>query len=707
MRKLRVGLSTALILLVLSIFSVSAFAADAATGPKITDWKSGNGTVEFTWEAYTDATNYIVKEDGVKVTEGVALLTYSKMGLTNNEEIVWDIIAVTADGKEHTTELILGAGGPTFNTYNSTDELRNSLVASDGANDNGIINANETGNGVGGQTDKFSEVIKSVNQVVVDKDGKVITTQTTHRTHGEYQNNTNSCASCHQTHTAASKNLLFKNGVYTTCTACHDGTLGFYNVFETGANASKSAGTFGGTHDGNMSVHLANGAVSVKAAPGGNRNGEDGWAAEFTCASCHAPHGSFSDRLLHPNPNHMGNLPKAEGGKKLNGIKVVTDITTKHAYTDEEETALGGNYVLYKNVLAADPAVGSDYALKGLVKDDVVYQVMKWNPEPKDASGNTLPAAYEKDTDPWLHGYDWDAGHTTKLYWSSIDGSITTKTYNADGTFKADVTKNYSILNTDSINKNDGTVIQGYGFMAVKKAAYTSSTFQMTIDTKGTTETTDDVKINKLDSITKASIARAYVVKLDMRTDAANTTKYKVPIFTTNVSALWKGTKWADGTDKAGSGVKMSTYCSSCHTDYLAHSGATSGTWNQAYRHSTDSDTYTCVRCHYAHGTDVTVMMDSKGKTVDQIALDANYFPELALDPTNPTTVPTAERTAQAKAYMMDKAPSSALKRFTNMAVCWGCHTSSHSEGIRNSSSFDNLSGKGGSYDQVGLPSGK
>src|SRR4051794_37432958 len=50
--------------------------------------------------------------------------------------------------------------------------------------------------------------------------------------HGSYQNNTNSCASCHQTHTGEDHYLLFRDGTYSTCAACHDGTMGANGVFE-------------------------------------------------------------------------------------------------------------------------------------------------------------------------------------------------------------------------------------------------------------------------------------------------------------------------------------------------------------------------------------------------------------------------------------------------------------------------------------------
>lgn len=179
-------------------------------------------------------------------------------------------------------------------------------------------NANQTGKNVDAAGNNFVDVIKNVNG---------------QRTHGEYQNNTNSCASCHQTHTASGKKLLFKNGTYNTCTACHDGTLGFYNVFQ-----ASNAGTFGGNPDkavGNASVHMATGTMKVSAAPGGNRTSVDAntWGKDFTCASCHAPHGSYSDRLLNYNPNGIGTRSAADGGLLKTNLTVAKDVYGKYTAT--------------------------------------------------------------------------------------------------------------------------------------------------------------------------------------------------------------------------------------------------------------------------------------------------------------------------------------------------------------------------------------
>ncbi len=231
----------------------------------------------------------------------------------------------------------------------TSDKYTTTLDSNSGQLDSTIVspglvgsNANQTGKNVDAAGDNFASVNKSVAG---------------QRTHGEYQNNTNSCASCHQTHTASGKKLLFKNGTYNTCAACHDGTLGFYNVFQ-----ASNAGTFGGNPDkavGNASVHMATGVMKVSSAPGGNRTSTDAstWGKEFDCASCHSPHGSYSDRLLHYNPNNVGTRPASDGGQ------LKTNLTP---------------------VKAAD----GKYTVAG--------------------------AAY---AGPWLYGYNWG---TPKNYWTQI-----------------------------------------------------------------------------------------------------------------------------------------------------------------------------------------------------------------------------------------------------------------------------------------------
>jgi predicted CXXCH cytochrome family protein len=629
-----------------------------AEAPVLTDWTSTSGAYSVSWSAVPDADGYKVSVDGAAPTT-TASLTYTDSSATNNEkhDVVVYAYKGSVSGAAATFEI--AAGGPQYN-----QELASTLVGTDTANDNGIVNANKSGVNVGGQSDNFATVIKSNGMKFNDK-----TKATgTHRTHGEYQNNTNSCASCHQTHTAASKNLLFKNGVYATCTACHDGTLGFYNVFETDpTKVSKSAGTFGGTTDGNMSVHLATGAVSIKAAPGGNKKGEGSWGGEFTCASCHAPHGSYSDRLLHFNPNAMGETPVAEGGLKLVDYPIYDD--------GSKPTTKSTDIILVrKTLVAGDVASGSLYYNSTLAAGDVVIQAWKWTDEVANADGSVTAAGYTTaDKTPWLYGYEFSADHSYREYWSALYDY-------PNATARDDYFKEGSKEQADAQIFNAST--DKYAFVWKDGyAAYRKSNYSALLDAataKGDLILTAPQKTAKITAADKfltvdhADVSRAYVVKL--QADPNNQVdKGAFKVYNTAAPALWGGYNIYDTTqskwvtlNKSTEGPKMSAFCSACHTDYLANSGTETGTFDHAYRHTTTSATYTCVRCHFAHGTDVSIMKDSQGRTMADLTGTEGWTP------------------TEAKDYMLDKSTDSALKRFTNMSVCWGCHTSSHSEGFRN-----------------------
>ncbi|WML46056.1 cytochrome c3 family protein [Neobacillus sp. PS3-40] len=569
-------------------------------------------------------------------------------------------------------------------------------------------NANKTGSGVwvNDGTTK-DQVLKSTGLKKADG---------THnqRTHGEYQNNTNSCASCHQTHTGASEGLLFKDGKYATCTACHDGTLGFYNVM-TGSN---SAGTFGGTHDGNMSAHLADGSVKLNAAPGGNfaakddatstRGGE--WTEEFTCANCHAPHGSYSDRLLNEDPNGMANTLIKDGGKKLESVPVLdkttlTDLTTKQAagnitYKDATNADLTVNYIAFrfqvgdllqptnldKNSVDQYPAA---MTAAGLKTGDWVVQIMKWVPKyDKDGVTEITGSKYVIDTDPFIHEYDFDTTHT-KHYWTAFYSGATYDATYADPDY---VGKYKDTVDTDRLKNGE---VLGQGFLAAKTDASFLANAKLITD---------------IQSVKFGNVARGYVVKLAKVLPTAGSTDDINNLYSTDVSALW-ASKFANGTTNpayvSNRGVAMSGFCAACHTDYLAVSGKETGTFDHAYRHNTTSDSYTCVRCHFAHGTDLTVMRDARGLTYNEILTGDTarggdkYFTSTPYDAT--VGADNSARKALVTDYLKDKNPSSVLKRYTNMAVCWGCHTSSHSGGTRNTDTYQYNATPGVDTDRNGI----
>ncbi|WP_053368271.1 cytochrome c3 family protein [Bacillus sp. FJAT-27245] len=506
-----------------------------------------------------------------------------------------------------------------------------------------IENANKTGEGVDindGSTK--GTVIKNLNG---------------HATHTSYQNNTNSCASCHQTHTAKGDQLLFADSVYNTCTACHDGTLGKLNVFSDGsvtADTTKTmagAGTFGGTHG--ASQHMANDTIQIKAAPGGNPadltdadKTDDKvrgtmWGENFNCASCHAPHGSYSDRLLQYNPNGIGAIPASKGGNQLENVPVVETLPTA---TEESS-----NDVLLRT---EDTGTG---------KVTVAHYIKRFTTSKVDGKDVKTYTGYTNSTAPWLYGYD---SRTDGLsYWSRLvkpgkgDNPATTEVVETD--FDIDVIAAYG--STDGVYF-DYEHAEAYSTKAEGASA--------------------------LKSATKGFIARPVVVKIAK--DGYNVIQSAywagadISKFGTKTEAELKDLGYTVTTDKTTGaktvknvGVKMSQFCAACHTDYLqANSDGKKshfGEGTEAYRHSTNSDSYTCVRCHYGHGTDAYIMKDSLGRTIKDLVGTPGF-----------NTGTPAEQEAAALAYMQDNNASSALKKFTNMSVCWACHNSSHAETIKN-----------------------
>ena len=460
--------------------------------------------------------------------------------------------------------------------------------------------------------------------------GTVIKALTGQKMHTSYQNNTNSCASCHQTHTAKGDQLLFSDTVYNTCTACHDGTLGFANVFASGETAKMTgAGTFGGTHG--SSQHMANDTIKISAAPGGNHiegsklNGT-GWGENFNCASCHAPHGSYSDRLLQYNPNGIASMPASQGGMQLENVPVVDTLPA---------------------VDATAPAV---LLLRSEDTTSGVVTVAQYN---KGAS------AYTKSEAPWLYGYD---NRTNGLsYWSRF--------------VKADATDDTS----DDVIAAYGSTSGVYFDYEHAQAYSTSAAGATALKTagKGFLARPVVVKMEK-DEATHSIVQSAYY---------SGSTVTKMGVSEQKLKDLGYTVK-ADGT-VTGIGVAMSKFCAACHTDYLTASGTKSthfGDANSAtaaYRHSTNSDSYTCVRCHYGHGTDAYIMKDSLGRTIADLTATGGQF--------------AGDETA-ALNYMQDNNASSALKKFTNMSVCWACHNSSHAETIKNTERSEDH--------PVGMPTG-
>jgi hypothetical protein len=439
---------------------------------------------------------------------------------------------------------------------------------------------------------------------------------TKQKIHGFYQNNTNSCASCHQTHTATNgESLLFKDGAYSTCSACHDGTTGGQNAFTPlttstdVTNIDKGvAGTFnvqqvdanGINHNG--SLHQADGSLQVSAAPGGNHVAGDNltaatWGSEFDCASCHAAHGSGSNSAVDENNLNLdplgwggvqysktGTLDQ-QNGKLFKNIKIVD--TTK-AVPDQIPASFVTPYILVISKASATDAANYWYSRAGVGKDTLVIQTYRWNGSPTDDPAVTNKTTlYVPDYSLWLRADP--SGHAATPF-----------------TFANTVLKDNG--GSDVTSQNNMTTVWRDGFAFGPGVATVASA---------------DVSIG-IDVETTGNIANLY----------DSNSKGYVP----------------------DSGTEMSKYCAACHTDYLSGTRTNNtGVYSTAHRHATAQDRLTCVRCHYAHGSEALTMKDANDNTftsLKSLGLDANT----------------------ALQYLADPNPSSAIKRYTGMSVCYACH---------------------------------
>jgi predicted CXXCH cytochrome family protein len=113
--------------------------------------------------------------------------------------------------------------------------------------------------------------------------------------------------------------------------------------------------------------------------------------------------------------------------------------------------------------------------------------------------------------------------------------------------------------------------------------------------------------------------------------------------------------------------LNYSEFCSACHDDYLKNREYEARA-DGHYTHTTSSTKAgrSCTACHYAHGTDITLLRDTAGKTIADLQKTVEQGGKGWTEDV-------------AREYMKDVSKNgSALKRFTNMAVCWACHQSTH-----------------------------
>ncbi|MBS3900216.1 MAG: hypothetical protein KGZ54_07990 [Dethiobacter sp.] len=455
------------------------------------------------------------------------------------------------------------------------------------------LNSNDTGFFVTEQIGTFSSLVRAVPGQLV---------------HSDFQLNTNSCASCHMTHTAAGENLLFQRTVTDTCFACHDGTIGVLNVLaapRSGATGierfggSETAGTFGVTEEFNGSVHNVEGTVTVSGAPGGNRTAvldsagmlSTGWAGNFSCSSCHAPHGSYSIRLLHANPNFLG--------WRDQNLAESTNFATGGLWNRGNTLAIGA------------------------VVSGEVYHSVDVTPAP---GGNIITA-------PWLYGY---------LSGTTLTAPRTVGTHIFQpGRYNQHNTRIYATNLYDPNLEADG----GGPFSTTVDAVYLlNSFFSINYMTGGITITPENrtrlanMGVNEADL--RIDIGRALVVTANtnpgrpaLALDHLNTESYDQLNYNRFCAAchadyLPQGTG-GSGTASARAETMPGGY----------------GTYSLAHRHTvnraaTQGETMTvtgtgnrllCVSCHFAHGADSRMMRQANATLNDFNAPSVDVNPTSAL----------------------------------------------------------------------------
>ncbi len=526
MNKVKWSFSLLLAFFIVGILSTAAFASDLY-GLKAVQKDSGL-EVSFNGNTYAETPDVEGTKFTLVLKNGSTVLnTYGPIALDSAKHGTFTIPSSDVKpGKTYKVQLY-------YDTDTSYATLLSGIVIAD-VTGSGLLNANETG----------------YNNTRKNRDGQKI--------HGAYQNNTNSCASCHQTHTANDNNLLFKDGVYSTCSACHDGTTGAYNYFN--ATSSSTPNSISGTFDvsadvAHGSLHQADGTLQIKAAPGGNSNpssdvksvSANTWGQDFDCASCHAPHGAGSadENNLNVDPLGWGGIQYyAEGATKADGTKATKDDANGKLFKgvivqDTVPTTKGDPYILVRfTAAAADIStdtknIGYLYSRAGVKEGDQVIQTYRWD-----------GSQYVRDYSLWLR----DLGYKKAPFQKA-----NTAFYDSTGT-------------AIDIVKADMTIVWRDGFV-----------FGPDVST-----------------VNKADVS----VGIDVET-------------TSDIKSLYDP---ASASYVPDSGVEMTKYCAACHTDYMTDT--TTGvqgvqtSFTNPYRHTGLTDQMTCVRCHFAHGTKADIMKD-------------------------------------------------------------------------------------------------
>ncbi|MDF2557746.1 MAG: doubled protein [Bacillales bacterium] len=502
-----------------------------------------------------------------------------------------------------------------------------------------------------------------------------------HNMHGNYKNNTNTCANCHSIHQARSEEgLLTKSSAYESCISCHDGSLGFYNVFEENAENDNGAGTYGGSYNRNMSIHMPTGDFKIDTAPGSElAKASDGtvdskfasghWDKNFTCTSCHNPHGSSSDRMLQSSPNGYSRIPRQlvngiyYGGLITDEIEVVgLSSSTGNLFNDINNTILN-----WGAPVEADGIV--DLIPKDAPKKNYKALKFKFENSLKSSDARFNYKVLDESKQSWIiqiYRYDKYLGKWVPVKYESLSP------YSGEGVdLLTAPNTNLSDwkLPVDSSNPQEGSklaegfiTIGWYGYIVVPNDIVATITLLKNIATQF------DFKL--LDST--SSYSHTYTYKVDH--EIMSSTQYDI-----NSGDLTK----VENAKKAMSNLnQFNEWCASCHIGFnISKVQKESSGSSVIYTHhvSSEDDQLPCVQCHYSHGTDAAWMKGADGLGLEEL----NAIMSPLADGAEFTTADGQKiinssnesiRKSNILAYLEDKNGSSALKRYSNSTSCFRCH---------------------------------
>jgi len=443
--------------------------------------------------------------------------------------------------------------------------------------------------------------------------------------------------------------------------ACHDGTIGFLNVNAAatgttsgvGMGGSVAAGTFGVLTGRTPSMHDVFVENTLSGAPGGNRTGITeqagaSWNTRFTCASCHAPHGSHSIRLLNTNPNNVALRQIAPASAGVAGGRWSPNARAAGF------TVASATYSAARQLWVYPTVVASAYTA----------------PWVAGYTGSVSVTAYGRLTAPW-----------TRIYHEAWNPNLNGKS-DPTGTAAWTAADIDNLLNRYfTINFATGEVIQ--------------------------TETQRNDLINFLQNAPfNLSAADAAVAPLNI--DVARGLRVRAQANTAYLpNNLVFGARQVDFINPATyDAPSYNLFCAACHTDYLptisagSQTGSGVGIYSQKFRHTIDrgasagpvpmpvrggtaftaanltgtvtgSNRLMCLSCHFAHGADASMMLLADNTRVSAAG--------------GATGTPTDPLQNDVSAQL---GGSSALKRYINQASCWHCHIRSSANVFHNSETF-------------------